>query len=79
MTDVWSHQLGFRGAASYARTPAAKLRCFSGASLVPLTAEVRRAFRLGSPEHPRRARPAFFRSTPAHPGADARLVSAKTE
>jgi hypothetical protein len=59
LTDVWSHQLGGRGAAQYATRRDANLRCFSGAGLQPLTAGVVRAFRLGSPENPRRARPAW--------------------
>jgi hypothetical protein len=59
LTDVWSHQLGGRGAAQYATRSAANLRCFSGDGLEPLTAEVASAFRLGSPTNPRRARPAW--------------------
>jgi hypothetical protein len=61
MTNVWSHQLGAPGAASYANTPAANLRCFVGPRLQPLTREIASAFRLGSFEHPLRARPAFHR------------------
>jgi len=79
MTDVWSHQLGFHGAAARARDASVDLRCFSGTSLIPLTPEVRRAFRLGSPEHPLRARPAFFRGEPLRPDPQGPLVSAKTQ
>lgn len=67
MTDVWSHQLGARGAARYAHTEGAALRCFSGAALQPLTRRIAENFRLGSFEHPLRARPAFYRDEPALP------------
>jgi hypothetical protein len=69
MTDVWSHQLGAHGAASYARREDAMLRCFSGPALQPLTRRVAQSFRLGSFEHPLRARPAFYRDEPARPSA----------
>lgn len=64
MTDVWSHQLGAPGAANYARTPGANVRCFVGAALQPLTREIATAFRLGSFERPLRGRPAFHRDEP---------------
>jgi hypothetical protein len=64
MTDVWSHQLGAHGAARYAHAEGAPVRCFSGAALQPLTRRVAENFRLGSFEHPLRARPAFYRDEP---------------
>ncbi len=62
MTSVWSHQLGAPGAA---RAPRSTLRgpvtrqCYQGADLIPLTAGIAARFWLGSPEAPRRARPAW--------------------
>jgi hypothetical protein len=76
MTNVWSHQLGAHGAAAHARADSKNLRCFSGASLMPLTPQVRQAFRLGSPEHPLRARPAFFKGIAERPSPDGPLASA---
>lgn len=73
MTDVWSHQLGARGAASYAGREDAMLRCFSGPALQPLTRRIAQSFRLGSFQHPLRARPAFYRDAPERPSA-ARLA-----
>jgi hypothetical protein len=67
MTDVWSHQLGAHGAARYAHTAGAPVRCFSGPALQPLTRRVAENFRLGSFAHPLRARPAFYRNDPALP------------
>ncbi|HET9958340.1 MAG TPA: hypothetical protein VFQ61_27785 [Polyangiaceae bacterium] len=58
MSEVWSHQLGARRA-SQRLDSAASLTCFSGRRLQPLTRELARGFRLGSVEHPRRARPAW--------------------
>jgi hypothetical protein len=64
MTSVWSHQLGAHGAAHYAASDGAQVRCFSGASLQPLTRRVADSFRIGSFERPLRARPAFYRDEP---------------
>ena len=64
MTDVWSHQLGARGAARAAHREGTTVRCFSGAALQPLTRRIAENFRLGSFEHPLRARPAFYRGEP---------------
>lgn len=58
-TDVWSHQLGARGGASYVSVKNAQFRCYSGATLQPLSVEVARDFRLGSAARPLRARPAW--------------------
>lgn len=60
-TDVWSHQLGVRGAA---RANAKSIRCYEGSSLRPMTAEVIADFRLGSADNPRRAAPAWGLSVP---------------
>jgi len=58
MSDVWSHQLGGRGAA-HRLERAAEQRCYHGHQLVPLTPELAAAFRLGNIAQPRRAKPAW--------------------
>lgn len=60
-TDVWSHQLGVRGAA---KSNANSIRCFEGSSLRPMTPDVIDDFRLGSKERPRRAAPAWGLDVP---------------
>jgi hypothetical protein len=58
LTETWSHQLGAHGAVQ--RSGAApSLRCFSGSGLAPLSASVAEAFRLGTVDAPRRAKPAW--------------------
>lgn len=57
-SDAWSHQLAGRDAVGAVQS-GAWLRCYLGAALRPLTREVASNFRLGSPEHPRRAKPAW--------------------
>ena len=59
MTDVWSHQLGAKGGRSFADGRSQDLKCFGGDTMSPLTEEIARLFRLGSPSDPRRARPAW--------------------
>jgi hypothetical protein len=59
MTDVWSHQLGAKGARAFASQRKDALTCYGGDSMSPLTDEVARMFRLGSPSDPRRAPPAW--------------------
>jgi hypothetical protein len=59
MTEVWSHQLGAKGAARHLRSADARAVCFHGDRLVPLTEPAQRVFRLGSSELPRRAKPAW--------------------
>ncbi len=59
MTDVWSHQLGARGAAAFATTDGADTHCYAGATLEPLSHEVATALALGDAEHPLRAPPAW--------------------
>jgi hypothetical protein len=58
MTDVWSHQLGAKGARALA-SEADSVTCFGGDSMAPMTDEIARMFRLGSPSDPRRAPPAW--------------------
>jgi hypothetical protein len=66
MSDVWSHQLGAKGARAHAErlpSPGAVV-CFDGDRLAPMTDEIARAFRLGSPADPRRAPPAWRLDAP---------------
>jgi hypothetical protein len=58
-TEVWSHQLGAKGAGRIGETPKHSVVCFGRGNLAPLTEEVARLFRLGTPSEPRRARPAW--------------------
>jgi hypothetical protein len=58
LTETWSHQLGAHGAVQRAGA-APSVRCFSGASLLPLSASVAETFRLGTADAPRRAKPAW--------------------
>lgn len=67
LTDVWSHQLGARGAVGAVKA-GAKLHCYSGDTLVPLTSELAEQFRLGTPSKPRRALPAWREVSPSAPG-----------
>lgn len=60
MTDVWSHQLGAHGAASFADRSAPVLKCYEKSSLRPMTELVARAFRLGNERAPLRASPAWL-------------------
>ncbi len=59
MTDVWSHQLGAKGARALAEKLKQSVVCYGHDALAPLTEEVARVFRLGSPSEPRRAPPAW--------------------
>ena len=65
MTDVWSHQLGAKGAREFSEHQRGALTCFGGDSVAPLTADVARLFRLGSPRDPRRAPPAWRLDVPS--------------
>jgi hypothetical protein len=56
--DVWSHQLGGRYALARARAGAER-RCYQNEELRPLTSAVASTFRLGGPNDPRRAGPAW--------------------
>lgn len=59
LTEVWSHQLGARGAGGFADTRGEEVRCYEKSALHPMTKEVARAFRLGDEERPLRAGPAW--------------------
>lgn len=59
LTDVWSHQLAAKGGRQFAREHGERLTCFAGNALRLLDDEDARAFRLGSPDDPRRAPPAW--------------------
>lgn len=59
LTDVWSHQLGSHGAASFADGSPPTLKCYAQSALRPLTEVVARAFRLGSERQPLRGTPAW--------------------
>ena len=59
MTDVWSHQLGAKGARSFASERKDDMVCFGGETMSPLTDEIAKIFRLGSSFEPRRAWPAW--------------------
>jgi hypothetical protein len=60
LSDVWSHQLGAHGAASFADRSLLELKCYEKASLRPMTELVARAFRLGNDRHPLRGNPAWL-------------------
>lgn len=62
LTNVWSHQLGGRGAAQLRGKPdpGVSERCFQGKQLVPLTGDIAERFWLGTAESPRRARFAWL-------------------
>jgi len=65
LTDVWSHQLGAHGGASFADAPGHQLKCYAKAQLRPMTEQIARAFRLGDERHPLRGTPAWL--APASP------------
>lgn len=60
LTDVWSHQLGAHGGASFAEHSPTQLKCYSKSSLRPMTEIVARAFRLGNDRQPLRGKPAWL-------------------
>ena len=60
LTDVWSHQLGAHGAASFADQSQLSLKCYEKSSLRPMTELVARAFRLGNERQPLRGKPAWL-------------------
>lgn len=60
LTDVWSHQLGAHGGASFSEQFPAQLKCFVKSSLRPMTELVARNFRLGNDRQPLRADPAWL-------------------
>ena len=75
LTDVWSHQLGASGARSLSAERKAKMTCFDGESLAPLTDEIVSSFRLGSSSNPRRAGAAW----PIEPTAKKVAISSPTD
>jgi len=60
LSDVWSHQLGARGAGSFADRSPEGLKCYERSSLRPMTELVARAFRLGNAREPLRGNPAWL-------------------
>jgi hypothetical protein len=66
MSDVWSHQLGAKGAAQHVSTAALQPRCFFSNRLLRLRASLVAEFRLGSARSPTRAKAAWrpFRDLP---------------
>jgi hypothetical protein len=60
LTDVWSHQLGTHGAASFADTPGHQVKCYAKSALRPMTEQIASAFRLGTERHPLRGTPAWI-------------------
>jgi hypothetical protein len=77
LTDVWSHQLGARGAASFVDRAAPELKCYQKSSLRPMTELVARAFRLGNDQQPLRAKPAWL-GPPETAPAPGQMAGAKT-
>ncbi|HEY3592722.1 MAG TPA: hypothetical protein VGL13_02570 [Polyangiaceae bacterium] len=59
MTDVWSHQLGAKGARAFVEGQRHGVVCYDHESLSLMTGKVADSFRLGSIESPRRACPAW--------------------
>ena len=68
LTDVWSHQLGAHGAASYAEGSGGSFKCYENSALRPLTEVVARAFRIGNERTPLRGNPAWV--TPSAPDVE---------
>ena len=61
LTDVWSHQLGAHGAASFADTPGHDVKCYQKSAIQPMTDQIASAFRLGNERHPLRGAPAWIK------------------
>jgi len=60
MTDVWSHQLGAKGARAFVDgSHDGGVTCYGHNALSPLTTRIADLFRLGTSLAPRRARPAW--------------------
>jgi hypothetical protein len=59
MTNVWSHQLGAKGARAFAEGRHDGVVCFQRDRMAPLTERVAELFRLGTAARPRRAPPAW--------------------
>jgi len=76
-TDVWSHQLNARRVPG-PRSPRATA-CFVGPSLSPLTSAIASAFRMGSPDEPRRASPAWNLTTPFEAESSSRVARGRAK
>ena len=59
MTDVWSHQLGAKGARTLEEIDRDRVVCFEHDGLRPMTEGIADSFRLGTSRAPRRAVPAW--------------------
>lgn len=70
---VWSHQLGARQALQHTRAGAPH-QCFHNESLLPLTHQHVAEFRLGSPETPLRAGPAWGTALHTSPSRESDLL-----
>ncbi len=78
LTDVWSHQLGGHGGGSFADSGKAPVKCYSKASLRPMTEVVARLFRLGNERDPHRGNPAWIEpGTPLHEVPAEQLAAGK--
>jgi len=78
LTDVWSHQLGTHGAASFADTPGHPVKCYVKSALQPMTDRIASAFRLGSERHPLRGTPAWIAPESPRDGLpEAQVAAAK--
>jgi hypothetical protein len=65
LSNVWSHQLGSLGAASFAERNKTPLKCYEKSALRPMTEVIARVFRLGDERDPHRGNPAWL--TPVMP------------
>jgi hypothetical protein len=72
LTEVWSHQLGAHGGGRFADAVGSNVTCYGETSVRPMTAEVARAFRLGSEEDPLRAKAAWGVRAPGPVAASAK-------
>ena len=78
LSDVWSHQLGSLGAASFAESHGTPLKCYEKSALRPMTEVVARAFRLGNEHDPHRGNPAWLEpGTPQHEVPAEQLAAGK--
>lgn len=76
LSDVWSHQLGSLGAASFAASHQTPLKCYEKSALRPMTEVVARAFRLGNERDPHRGNPAWIEPGAPQPLAPAEQLAA---
>ncbi len=79
LTDVWSHQLGAHGAASFADTPGHDVKCYQKSAIQPMTDQIASAFRLGNERHPLRGAPAWIEPESPRDGLpEAQVAAAKS-